>query len=122
MLGTDQNPGVMALTLAHLFSEIANQRDPDTYQVSLSYLEIYNENIRDLLSGKPDYLDVRDDGNRGTVVSGITQEYASSAEDVLSYLRKGNKNRTQESTGANEVSSRSHAVLQVRMHIHVCKI
>ncbi|KAJ3415073.1 Protein CBR-klp-13 [Chytridiales sp. JEL 0842] len=113
MLGTDTNPGVMALTLAHLFTEIANARDPESYKVSVSYMEIYNENIRDLLSGKPDYLDVREDANGEVVVAGITQESAKSAEDVLGCLQKGNRNRTQEATGANEVSSRSHAVLQV---------
>lgn len=126
MLGTEAHPGIMALTLVDLFASI-NERNtntpfpssrattpsPQTFTVSLSYLEIYNENIRDLLSGKADYLDLREDSQKGVVVSGITSVSARSPEEVLAFLRKGNKHRTQEATGANEVSSRSHAVLQV---------
>ncbi|KAI9101896.1 P-loop containing nucleoside triphosphate hydrolase protein [Phlyctochytrium arcticum] len=158
MLGTESDPGIMALTLEELFRHVEKRtfggrtkgrakarrprtassydsgddedldededeegeedggvvEDPNaTYTVSLSYLEIYNENIRDLLSGKADYLDLREDTTRGVVVAGITTVAARSPDEVLGFLRKGNRHRTQESTGANEVSSRSHAVLQV---------
>ena len=128
MLGTDSNPGIMALTLADLFNNIERlslENSLDKVQVTMTYLEIYNENIRDLLSGKPDVLELRDDGSKGVVVSGITSVTAHSAEEVsisrlwaltrqvMIFLKKGNKNRSQEPTGANEVSSRSHAVLQV---------
>ncbi|KAJ3291002.1 Kinesin-like protein kif19, partial [Blyttiomyces sp. JEL0837] len=113
MLGTETNPGIMGLTLAYLFEQISAQDDPDNFEVTLSYLEIYNENIRDLLSGKADYLDLREDYSRGVVVAGITTVSVKSADEILSMLRRGNKSRTQEATGANEVSSRSHAVLQI---------
>ncbi|KAJ3042484.1 Kinesin-like protein kif19 [Rhizophlyctis rosea] len=118
MLGTESNPGIMALTLVDLFTKVEERNanpasssenrgqsrskrntGPDKhYSVSLSYLEIYNENVRDLLSGKPDYLDLREDA-KGVVVAGITTVAVDSPEE--------------EATGANEVSSRSHAVLQV---------
>ena len=115
MMGTEATPGIMALTLADLFSKISIENDSNqgTYEVVLSYLEIYNENIRDLLSGKNDFLELREDSSRGVVVAGITYVPARSPEEVLTFLRKGNKNRSQEATGANEVSSRSHAILQV---------
>lgn len=89
------------------------QQSKGNYDITLTYLEIYNENIRDLLSGKPEFLELRDDGHKGVVVSGITSVRVTSTEQVLSFLKKGNRNRTIEATGANEVSSRSHAVLQV---------
>ena len=76
----------MALTLADLFNKIAKggiAHPEETCEVTLSYLEIYNENIRDLLSGKPDILDLRDDGAKGTVVAGITSVTAHSAEEVV---------------------------------------
>lgn len=85
MLGTDANPGIMALTLADLFNKIergASENPQEKIQVSLSYLEIYNENIRDLLSGKAEFLDLRDDGSKGVVVAGITSVTANSAEEV----------------------------------------
>ncbi|KAJ3075807.1 Kinesin-like protein kif19 [Podochytrium sp. JEL0797] len=131
MLGTHESPGVMPQTLDHLFSQIAkstrvqttngNASLPvQTFKVSLSYLEIYNENIRDLLSGKPDYLELWDDRLRGSVVAGIERVEAKTAEDVLDWLEKGNLNRTQEATEANEGSSRSHAVLQVFVARRTC--
>ncbi len=86
MLGTDANPGIMALTLADLFNKIergATENPQEKIQVSLSYLEIYNENIRDLLSGKAEFLDLRDDGSKGVVVAGITSVTANSAEEVI---------------------------------------
>lgn len=112
MLGTDTNPGVMALMLEELFKCLDSQEN-ENYVVTMSYMEIYNENIKDLLSGKGEYLDLRDDGAKGMVVVGITAVKTTSPYEVMSNLRKGNRNRTQESTGANEFSSRSHAVLQI---------
>ncbi|KAI9325940.1 P-loop containing nucleoside triphosphate hydrolase protein [Obelidium mucronatum] len=135
MLGTHEHPGVMPQTLDHLFSQIAKASRVQTtagassnnssgltqsYKVSLSYLEIYNENIRDLLSGRPDYLELWEDRIRGSVVSGIERVEAKTAGDVLEWLEKGNLNRTQEATGANEASSRSHAVLQVFVAHRTC--
>ncbi|KAJ3007202.1 Kinesin-like protein kif19, partial [Thoreauomyces humboldtii] len=112
MLGTDTSPGIISLTLSALFATL-EPTPTTTFTVTLTYLEIYNENIRDLLSGKADYLDLREDAGRGVVVAGITAVCARSPAEVLGFLRKGNRYRTQEATGANEVSSRSHAVLQV---------
>lgn len=79
----------------------------------MSYLEIYNENIRDLLIQNSDNrnLDLREDATRGIIVSGLTEVIATSVDEVMSLLRIGNKNRTTEATNANETSSRSHAVL-----------
>ncbi|KAI8621746.1 P-loop containing nucleoside triphosphate hydrolase protein [Chytriomyces sp. MP71] len=141
MLGTQENPGIMPQTLDHLFSQIKKattatptaQRNQLTspaaasapplhqsFKVSLSYLEIYNENIRDLLSGRPDYLELWEDRLRGSVVAGIERVEAKTSADVLEWLEKGNMNRTQEATGANEASSRSHAVLQVFVARRTC--
>lgn len=112
MLGTEENPGIMPLTLEELFNKIASYKDRE-YTVKLWYLEIYNENIRDLLSSSDEYLDLREDPTKGVIVSGITEITATSSKHVLGVLKKGNKNRTTESTNANETSSRSHAILQI---------
>lgn len=114
MMGTEGNPGIMPLTLTDLFQKIKVRESEGscTYNVMLSYLEIYNEQIRDLLDTSAEFLELRED-SKGVVVAGITAVKAISADDILLHLRKGNKNRSCESTGANEVSSRSHAVIQV---------
>jgi len=114
MLGTEESPGNMVLTLKELFKKIESNSSEREYNVKLSYLEIYNENIRDLLSStNEENLELREDPSKGLSVSGITELNVNSTKDIMYQLRKGNKNRTVEATNANETSSRSHAILQV---------
>lgn len=85
-----------------------------TYVVNASYVEIYNENIKDLLNpNKREYLELRDDPNKGLVIAGVTTNQVKSIKDLMRLLVIGNSRRTTESTKANSESSRSHAVLQV---------
>lgn len=117
MLGTDTQPGIMFQTLKQLFDR-TNAIEQDSaagkeYKVSLSYLEVYNELIRDLLTSSSDYLDLREDPIKGPTVSGISEISVDSPEHVMRLLQQGNKRRTQEPTAANQESSRSHAVLQI---------
>ena len=132
MFGNEKNPGIIYLTLKELFNKIHSYFNRE-YTVKLWYLEIYNENIRDLLynnnnNNNPywngnnnnfycdnNYLDLREDQNKGIIINGITEIKAKSSEDILNILKKGNKNRTTESTNANETSSRSHAILQINV-------
>jgi kinesin family member 18/19 len=86
-------------------------------QVSLSYVEIYNENIRDLIAGNDEPLDLREDPIKGPTVAGVLEVTASTTEEVMELLTKGNRHRTQEPTAANKESSRSHAVLQILVEI-----
>ncbi len=114
MLGTPDNPGIMTLTLRRLFDAIGEKSATRTYRFKFSYLEVYNEMIRDLLGENPtEVLDLREDPVKGLAVAGLSERTGETAEQVMQYLFLGNKNRTQESTGANETSSRSHAVFQI---------
>lgn len=113
MLGHEEEKGIMFLTLEELFNKISYYSSEREYKIKLWYLEIYNENIKDLLNQSEDYCDLREDPQKGTLVSNITELNVSSSKDIMNLLRKGNKNRTQEATNANETSSRSHAILQV---------
>ncbi|KAE9005967.1 hypothetical protein PF011_g11797 [Phytophthora fragariae] len=130
MFGTSEEPGIMARTLEDLFRNIERVHADPTgrvqYRVTVSFLEVYNENIRDLLSASSscssassmptsEFLDLREDPVRGSVVAGLSEVEANNAQDVMKLLRRGNKYRSQESTAANSVSSRSHAVLQVHI-------
>ena len=125
MLGTETNPGIMVLTLEELFNKVNSFFDRE-YKLKFWLLEIYNENIRDLLkfyktdnnknaleNTSNEYLDLREDPEKGIVVSNITEISVTNSNEMLKILKRGNRNRTQESTGANETSSRSHAILQV---------
>ena len=113
MLGHEEEKGIMFLTLEELFNKISYYSSEREYKIKIWYLEIYNENIKDLLNQSEDYCDLREDPQKGTLVSNITELNVSSSKDIMNLLRKGNKNRTQEATNANETSSRSHAILQV---------
>ncbi|KAI5416453.1 variant 2, Kinesin-like protein KIN-8A [Lathyrus oleraceus] len=117
MLGTVENPGVMVLAIQDLFSKIRQRSCDGSHVVHLSYLEVYNETVRDLLCpGRP--LVLRED-KQGIVAAGLTQYRASSADEVMVLLQQGNQNRTTEPTRANETSSRSHAILQVVVEFRV---
>lgn len=85
----------------------------------MSYLEIYNENIRDLLNPASGFLELREDTsrNRNIQVTGLSEVVVVSIDEVMGLLHQGNRQRTVEPTGVNKTSSRSHALLSVT----VCK-
>lgn len=112
MLGHKEDPGITYRTVAELFTEIEKQSKHREFHLGVSYLEIYNENVQDLLH-KSGQLHLREDGRCGVVVAGLEPIAIQSAEELLSLLAEGNKNRTQHPTDANKESSRSHAVFQV---------
>ncbi|GMJ14017.1 hypothetical protein like AT1G18550 [Hibiscus trionum] len=117
MLGTIDNPGVMVLAIKDLFAKIRQRSFDGNHVVHLSYLEVYNETVRDLLSpGRP--LVLRED-KQGIAAAGLTQYRAYSTDEVMALLQRGNQNRTTEPTRANETSSRSHAILQVVVEYRV---
>uniref|UniRef100_A0A3Q1MQT9 Kinesin-like protein n=1 Tax=Bos taurus TaxID=9913 RepID=A0A3Q1MQT9_BOVIN len=113
MLGTDHEPGIYVRTLNDLFRAIEETSDDMEYEVSMSYLEIYNEMIRDLLNPSLGYLELREDSKGVIQVAGITEVSTINAKEIMQLLMRGNRQRTQEPTAANQTSSRSHAVLQV---------
>ncbi|NWV51026.1 KI18A protein, partial [Daphoenositta chrysoptera] len=112
MLGSPEDPGVMYLTMVTLYECMDQIKEDKTCDVAVSYLEVYNEQIRDLLVNSGP-LAVREDGQQGVVVQGLTLHQPKSAEEILQMLDYGNKNRTQHPTDVNASSSRSHAVFQI---------
>ncbi|XP_035011426.1 kinesin-like protein KIF18A isoform X2 [Hippoglossus stenolepis] len=112
MLGSQNNPGVMYRTMKELFKRMDDAKEEKEFAVAFSYLEVYNEQIRDLLANVGP-LAVRDDGTKGVVVQGLTLHQPKTAEHILEALDSGNRNRTQHPTDMNATSSRSHAVFQI---------
>ncbi|NXP18606.1 KIF19 protein, partial [Scytalopus superciliaris] len=113
MLGTDSEPGIYVRALDDLFKGLEATAEEMDYTVSMSYLEIYNEVIRDLLNPSSGFLDLREDSRGSIQIAGLTEVSTTNAQEITQLLVKGNKQRTQEPTAANGASSRSHAVLQV---------
>ncbi|XP_050982988.1 kinesin-like protein KIF19 [Labeo rohita] len=113
MLGLDSEPGIYIRTLNDLFRAIEDSTEDLDCSVYMSYIEIYNEMIRDLLNPSSGYLELREDAKGEIRIAGITEFSTCNAKEIMALLTKGNKQRTQESTAANKTSSRSHAILQV---------
>ncbi|KIK65542.1 hypothetical protein GYMLUDRAFT_258281 [Collybiopsis luxurians FD-317 M1] len=116
--GTESDPGVIYLAMADLFQRIEDRKDDYIAEVVVTFLEIYNEEIHDLLaepsSAKPrGGLTIRED--KTVKVAGLVELSPKSAEEVKQIVLQGNQRRTQSPTHANETSSRSHAVLQVHV-------
>ncbi|KAM4846482.1 kinesin-like protein KIF18A isoform 1-T2 [Thomomys bottae] len=112
MLGSPAEPGVMYLTMLDLYKSMDEIKEEKICSTAVSYLEVYNEQIRDLLVNSGP-LAVREDSQKGVVVQGLTLHQPKSSEEILQLLDSGNKNRTQHPTDTNAASSRSHAVFQI---------
>ncbi|ONH67586.1 Kinesin-like protein KIP2 [Cyberlindnera fabianii] len=125
MTGTDDEPGVIPLSISEIFNRIdTSDKSIYKYDLKVSYLEIYNERIYDLLnvdqlrsssvSGSAD-LKIRDVPNYGVKVIGLMEETVKNESDVLNLINKGNMNRRVGETDFNARSSRSHAIVLVRI-------
>eukprot|EP00106_Octopus_bimaculoides_P010390 XP_014777832.1 PREDICTED: kinesin-like protein KIF18A isoform X2 [Octopus bimaculoides] len=112
MLGTNDFPGITFLTLMDLYQRIEAIKTEKSCDVAVSYLEIYNEQIKDLLNSKSQ-LPIREDPKAGVIIPGLTLHKPQDEQDLLKMLYYGNQNRSQHPTDANSESSRSHAVFQV---------
>ncbi|GAP85315.2 putative kinesin motor domain-containing protein [Rosellinia necatrix] len=115
--GTPQMPGIIFLTMQELFEKIGDCSDEKHTEISLSYLEIYNETIRDLLvpGGSKQGLMLREDSNQAVTVPGLTSHHPKDVQEVMDMIVLGNEYRTVSPTDANATSSRSHAVLQINI-------
>jgi kinesin family protein 18/19 len=116
--GTVQQPGIIFLTMQELFERIGERSEDKVSEISLSYLEIYNETIRDLLApptGNKQGLMLREDANQAVSVAGLSSHRPKDVHEVMDMLVRGNENRTMSPTEANATSSRSHAVIQINV-------
>ena len=104
----------MTNTTSEIF-RLINIHTDQNIKVTVSFLEIYNETIRDLIVKTPDTLDLREDPKEGSIVAGLSEHVVQSSDEILELLLLGNKNRIQEVTLANKTSSRSHAVFRIKV-------
>ena len=81
------------LAIKDLFRSIETD-EANNYEIFITYVEIYNEMIRDLLVPASGYLDLRDDPDKGVVIAGVTEFKAESTEQVMNLLLIGNRRRT----------------------------
>ena len=116
MEGPKENPGVYSRAIQELFAVRDTRAKEYNYTIAVSMLEVYNEQIRDMLveSYLDNELEIKQNSTgTGTVVQGLTEVVVKSVEDVIAIIEKGQKNRAVSQTSMNERSSRSHAMLRV---------
>ncbi|XP_077537872.1 kinesin heavy chain 73 isoform X2 [Haemaphysalis longicornis] len=118
MMGGVDNKGVIPRLCDSLFERIACSPDPSvSYKVEVSYMEIYNERVHDLLDprGGKQHLKVREHNILGPYVDGLSTLAVSSYEEINNLMTEGNKSRTVAATNMNSESSRSHAVFNITL-------
>ena len=114
MLGINENErGIMPRSVIDLF-KMLNKRKNKEFRLSVSYVEIYNEEIRDLL-GNREELKLHEDPTKGVIIQGVKEIFVDNVDNFFDILYKGNQKRTVGKTNANETSSRSHALLKINI-------
>ncbi|KAJ3155094.1 hypothetical protein HDU89_007284 [Geranomyces variabilis] len=113
MMGVNEEPGVIPQAVEDIFTFIREQSGDREFLLRVSYLEIYNETIRDLLSPEQNDLRIHEDRKRGVFVAPLKEEIVTSPKQVMRVIRKGEENRHFGATDYNEHSSRSHTIFQM---------
>ncbi|XP_054111205.1 kinesin-like protein KIF16B isoform X17 [Callithrix jacchus] len=119
MMGNSGDSGLIPRICEGLFSRIneTTKWDEASFRTEVSYLEIYNEHVRDLLrrkSSKTFNLRVREHPKEGPYVEDLSKHLVQNYGDVEELMDAGNINRTTAATGMNDVSSRSHAIFTIK--------
>ncbi|XP_045050655.2 kinesin-like protein KIF16B isoform X2 [Desmodus rotundus] len=119
MMGNSGDSGLIPRICEGLFSRIneTTKWDEASFRTEVSYLEIYNEHVRDLLrrkSSKTFNLRVREHPKEGPYVEDLSKHLVQNYSDVEELMDAGNINRTTAATGMNDVSSRSHAIFTIK--------
>ncbi|RUS17526.1 hypothetical protein BC937DRAFT_89857 [Endogone sp. FLAS-F59071] len=100
-------------------SPTTNNLHKTKYSVKVSFVEIYNEELIDLLNSAPpgerQAVNIREDSKGNIYWTGVREVHVGSADDVLNYLEQGTANRAVGATDMNEQSSRSHAIFSVTL-------
>ncbi|XP_074920840.1 kinesin-like protein KIF22 [Chelonoidis abingdonii] len=120
MLGSPEQPGVIPRALRDVLqmtreASCSPGGEEWDYSVSMSYLEIYQEKVLDLLEPSQQDLLIREDRDRNILIPGLTERELGGFRDFERHFLPASRNRTVASTQLNDRSSRSHAVLVVRV-------
>lgn len=113
MMGYGKEHGIIPMICQDMFERITQMQKDTTSKVTVevSYLEIYNERVRDLLNpSTKGNLKVREHPSTGPYVEDLAKLVVTSFQEIENLMDEGNKARTVAATNMNETSSRSHAV------------
>ncbi|KAH0909819.1 hypothetical protein HID58_033140 [Brassica napus] len=112
MTGSETDPGIIRRSVRDVFDRIQMISDRE-FLIRVSYMEIYNEEINDLLAVENQRLQIHEHLERGVFVAGLKEEIVSDAEQILKLLDSGEVNRHFGETNMNVHSSRSHTIFRM---------
>ncbi|KAI3703509.1 hypothetical protein L1987_73635 [Smallanthus sonchifolius] len=112
MRGSSVEPGVISLAVHDLFDMIQQEIDRE-FLLRMSYMEIYNEEINDLLAPEHRKLQIHESIERGIFVAGLKEEIVTSPKQVLEFMEFGEAHRHIGETNMNLHSSRSHTIFRM---------
>lgn len=107
--------GIIPNSFAHIFGAIAKSEGGVNFLVSVSYLEIYNEEVRNLLNINQTAMEVKERPDVGVYVKDLEMCIVQNADKMNEVMTRGNKNRAVGATNMNATSSRSHAIFTVQI-------
>ncbi|KAK9457402.1 P-loop containing nucleoside triphosphate hydrolase protein [Dipodascopsis uninucleata] len=109
--------GIIPRALYRLF--LALESEQSEYSVKCSFIELYNEELRDLISKEDDKkVKIFEDTNKkGIVIQGMEESFIKTAEEGLKILQDGSHKRQVAATKCNDLSSRSHTVFTITVHV-----
>lgn len=117
MLGSLNDPGIIFYTTMDLYKKLEENGNKN-YELNISYFEIYNEVLHDLLDpNSRQALTVLEDSNKGMIIKNLSSHTPQNADHLIEMMEYGNKNRKQHPTDANAESSRSHAIFQINLRL-----
>nr|XP_025876224.1 kinesin-like protein KIN-7I isoform X3 [Oryza sativa Japonica Group] len=112
MRGSGNEPGIIPLAVHDLFRTIEEHLDRE-FLLRMSYMEIYNEEINDLLVPEHRKLQIHESIERGIYVAGLREEIVTCPEQVLEFMSFGESHRHIGETNMNVYSSRSHTIFRM---------
>ncbi|XP_028410863.1 centromere-associated protein E-like [Dendronephthya gigantea] len=112
MSGTVDSPGIIPFALDEVFNCISKSQNRE-FLLRVSYMEIYNEIITDLLNPKSTNLRIRENVDREISVEKLTERVVTSVDEIIDVMKIGEKNRHIGGTNMNERSSRSHTIFRM---------
>ena len=111
ILSNNKFSGIMPKSIKYIWSTVGNRQQK--YYIKVSFLEIYNEQINDLLNPTNTNLQIRWDQKQGFFVEGLLVIECKKPQDIVEIILQGTKNRKKGSHDLNKDSSRSHTILTV---------
>ncbi|KAF8657730.1 hypothetical protein HU200_059889 [Digitaria exilis] len=112
MRGSVSEPGIIPLAVHDIFQRIEEHMDRE-FLVRMSYMEIYNEDINDLLVPEHRKLQIHESIEKGIFVAGLREEIVTCADQVMSFMSFGESHRHIGETNMNLYSSRSHTIFRM---------